>query len=188
MQQSAYDDYDREWSFDPTCEIRLLRLERDITKQQHWSLAAPLNVYIKNIRTPSSNFAAISYEWGASEELAPCTIDGGEAAVRLNLLDLLKALPMLQEMRNLPKLFWIDSICINQANSEEKMHQIRLLKHVYSYAQCVLSWLSPTADFSNRAFIYVDRDVGDRSDAALVDALLNRRYWTRIWMVQEVVL
>ena len=37
--------------------------------------------------------------------------------------------------------FWIDAICINQGNLQEKNAQIKMMKEIYSHASRVLVWL-----------------------------------------------
>lgn len=38
-------------------------------------------------------------------------------------------------------LFWVDQVCINQRNSEERGHQVGLMSKVYSWAWRTLVWL-----------------------------------------------
>ena len=41
----------------------------------------------------------------------------------------------------LPRLLWIDSICIDQDNSSEKTAQVKLMGQIYSRASFVAVWL-----------------------------------------------
>jgi hypothetical protein len=184
MQQFAYDRY----PFNSISQIRVLELTDDAHGHARWSFAAPMTV-----RATSSGvgdnvaFAALSYEWGANEELVPFEVDGQTLGIRTNLMHFLEALPELRaKEKTLPALFWIDSLCIYQEDGTEIPNQIRLLEDIYSHATCVISWLGPTADRSDFAMEYVPGFV-ENEDKAL-GALLNRRYWSRLWMVQEVVL
>jgi len=183
MQQLVYDRH----PLDSSSQIRLLELKVDTLGQPRWSFAAPINVITtKNIKN-NVEFAALSYEWGESERTVAIEIDGETLGIRKNLMRFLHALPELRAKQNtLPTLFWIDSMCINQSDDAEKPHQIRLLPDIYRRATCVISWLGPTANRSNSAMDYVQGLVRKEEDA--VTALLNRRYWSRLWMVQEVVL
>ncbi|CCC09834.1 hypothetical protein SMACR_03390 [Sordaria macrospora] len=45
-----------------------------------------------------------------------------------------------------PPALWIDQICINQDDDEEKGFQVALMKEIYSLADKVLVWLGPDAD------------------------------------------
>jgi hypothetical protein len=46
---------------------------------------------------------------------------------------------------------WIDAICINQDDSDERVKQIMLMDRVYTNATGLLVWLGPEADNSNAA-------------------------------------
>ncbi|KAK1776760.1 heterokaryon incompatibility protein-domain-containing protein [Copromyces sp. CBS 386.78] len=48
-----------------------------------------------------------------------------------------------------PLTIWIDQICINQSNDQEKSAQVELMRKIYSSAQQVFIWLGPTADGSD---------------------------------------
>jgi len=49
-------------------------------------------------------------------------------------------------------LLWIDAICINQENSLEKGHQIKLMGQIYKNASRVLVWLGTGDQDSELAF------------------------------------
>ncbi|KAH7064306.1 heterokaryon incompatibility protein-domain-containing protein [Paraphoma chrysanthemicola] len=181
----SYFPYDQ-YPIDSASQIGLLEWSIDGTGESHWSFAHPVKVASDIIGDDSVDFAAVSYEWGESEELHSIKIDGHDCRVRPNLMLFLEALPSLKaKQKDLPRKFWIDSICIDQEKSSEKNAQINLLNDIYSSANCVISWLGPEEDYSNLAMQYLS---GIRTAGDAVDALLNRRYWTRLWMVQEVVL
>lgn len=48
-----------------------------------------------------------------------------------------------------PRVLWVDAICINQSNPDEKNHQVRQMYRIYSSASRVLIWLG-NADRDNR--------------------------------------
>ncbi len=62
-------------------------------------------------------------------------------------------LTRLEKLQERPKLslgpkpegsatrIWIDAICIDQSNDEERGHQVRLMRKIYEAAQCVSIWL-----------------------------------------------
>ncbi|KAF2189366.1 hypothetical protein K469DRAFT_524095, partial [Zopfia rhizophila CBS 207.26] len=37
--------------------------------------------------------------------------------------------------------FWIDAICINQADMDERMHQVELVRFIFKGTEDVLVWL-----------------------------------------------
>ena len=48
--------------------------------------------------------------------------------------------------RSLERILWIDAICIDQKNDEERAQQIQLMAKIYSQASRVLVWLGEAAD------------------------------------------
>jgi hypothetical protein len=45
--------------------------------------------------------------------------------------------------------FWIDAICINQNNDEEKSHQVNHMKDIYTNAIAVIVWLGKASKDSD---------------------------------------
>jgi hypothetical protein len=50
------------------------------------------------------------------------------------------------------RLVWIDALCINQSDDEEKTEQVRRMGEVYAQAKQVIVYLG-RADASKRAFL-----------------------------------
>ncbi|KAF2198122.1 hypothetical protein GQ43DRAFT_483571 [Delitschia confertaspora ATCC 74209] len=57
--------------------------------------------------------------------------------------------------RDIPRTLWIDFMCINQADDEEKTVQVRRMRDIYQRAQHVLLWLGPAAKGSAAGLEYV---------------------------------
>jgi hypothetical protein len=102
-----------------------------------------------------------------------------------------------------PAFFWIDAICIDQENISERNHQVNLMKYIYSQAKRVIVWLGTSRedvqDDIKAALDYLlawkKADTAERahqlSHSELQDSLLrmfNRPYWSRLWIIQEVLL
>jgi hypothetical protein len=121
--------------------------------------------------------------------------------------------------RSISRLMWIDALCINQADSDEKSIQVTLMGLIYSQADSVIAWLGPEEHDSQIALILMqhwakhveaDWDFNQLTPAAqsndhtwadvhvpipfqpgeldAVCALVNRPYFQRTWVRQEVVL
>ncbi|RTE72596.1 hypothetical protein BHE90_012986 [Fusarium euwallaceae] len=128
---------------DPASEVRLLRLHDSPTEYG-------LDVFPLNESCPP--FAAISYTWGDSRITEPILINGHTFLVRKAAWDLLKELPSLDmDCDPRPEFIWIDSICINQNNTTERNHQVRLMRKIYSSAKVVLVWLGRSTPKSDLA-------------------------------------
>jgi hypothetical protein len=106
-------------------------------------------------------YEALSYTWGdpkGEESLVPCRgdpnasypikVDDGHLLVKYNLNCALK---QLRHDTN-PRTLWIDAICINQHDGEEKNHQVRAMARIYSGASRVLAWLGEDDEYTDLAF------------------------------------
>ncbi|GAB7341198.1 hypothetical protein MBLNU457_7486t1 [Dothideomycetes sp. NU457] len=94
------------------------------------------------------------------------------------------------------RYIWIDAICINQTDAQEKGLQVRLMAHIYGTAQTVVAWLGK-ADWATGSIHAIVRKNWDHEtptarlkveDASHLVTLVRRRYWQRLWTVQEMAL
>ncbi|KAF7516978.1 hypothetical protein G7054_g13950 [Neopestalotiopsis clavispora] len=105
-------------------------------------------------------YEALSYVWGPKEKPLAISIEdevGSIAHVTQNLYIALKHLRYEDKAR----VLWIDALCIDQANHEEKSAQVAIMADIYQCAHRVVAWLGPEADDSNRAMMAV-QDVGSQ--------------------------
>ncbi|KAH8891552.1 hypothetical protein GQ53DRAFT_604942, partial [Thozetella sp. PMI_491] len=82
-------------------------------------------------------FEALSYAWGLPTATRPTRADGKEFHVTVNLYAALRRLRMASRER----VVWIDQLCINQTDDQEKSQQVALMSRIYSAAQRVIVWL-----------------------------------------------
>lgn len=68
-------------------------------------------------------------------------------------------------------LFWIDALCINQGNLEERSAQVRIMPQIYTKADCVMVWLG---DDSNMLFRLL-RNVWRNPDLKQVIKKVNKK-------------
>ena len=164
------------------------------------------------------NFIALSYTWGnpiderhpsyREYDLVKYHISCAREllAVQQNLYEALWQLREKQEYSPL----WIDAICIDQKNKEELNHQLSLMPCIYCDASWVIIWLGKDDATTHEAIQCLD---GLQREGALVIqsmtrceaatqfvdsiphrprhalALLFRRRWfNRVWTLQEVLL
>ncbi|KAH6665673.1 heterokaryon incompatibility protein-domain-containing protein, partial [Halenospora varia] len=155
------------------------------------------------------SFVAISYLWGNSTADTEITLNGKPFMVRNNVERL------LHEMRDQPKLkwrfFWIDSICINQHNFDERNHQVKLMKQIYTKAAEVVIWLGPETAQTDVAMDWISRQDEEPQQVKVSDGFLGHRnqdasrcfwqdqegkaildffqqkYWERVWVIQEIM-
>jgi hypothetical protein len=89
-------------------------------------------------------YSALSYRWGGSGR--QILVNGKHFTVT-DKLEI--ALQHLQQDWK-PLTLWVDAICINQQDTDEKTQQVRQMTDIYRRASQVLIWLGPEADGSDQ--------------------------------------
>ncbi|KAI0459915.1 heterokaryon incompatibility protein-domain-containing protein [Xylaria acuta] len=84
-------------------------------------------------------YEALSYVWGTEKSQQPIKCHGYDIPITQNLRHALLAL----RHQTLIRPFWIDAICINQQDKDERARQVAYMKLVYQYASRVIVWLGP---------------------------------------------
>ena len=82
-------------------------------------------------------FCALSYTWGDQSNPTPILVNGQTFQIGTNLEQALLRLRKKTFSRDL----WIDAVCINQQDIEERGSQVSLMRDVYEQASDVLIWL-----------------------------------------------
>jgi hypothetical protein len=127
-------------------EIRLVTLlPGEFQSDIHVSLTT-----VRATKHDIPDFESLSYAWGSAED--PQTIfigvSGQETlSVTRNMRE---ALPYLRDAKN-PRVLWIDAICVNQKDLEERSSQVRRMAWIYSKAKRVIVWLGPASTDSHIA-------------------------------------
>jgi hypothetical protein len=92
-------------------------------------------IHVKFAEKPRYN--ALSYMWGDEAVKVDILLEGALFQVGQNLWD---ALDYLRSSgTQMP--FWIDAICINQPDVEERNRQLPMMKWIYFRADTVVTWL-----------------------------------------------
>ncbi|OAL01678.1 HET-domain-containing protein, partial [Phaeosphaeriaceae sp. SRC1lsM3a] len=118
-------------------------------------------------------YVALSYIWGEPHPIYHIPLGKAYVVVRDNLNRFLRGYSG-------EEFLWIDQICIDQSQTLERNSQVRLMSEIYRRCTFVLVWLdsnvhSTTAKEMLRNKFYVIE-------------LLESRYFTRLWIVQELLL
>lgn len=149
-------------------------------------------------RNTCPEYTAVSYTWGDEQATHKIFLDGAAFRIRPNLWHCLYNLARFASKENsmISRLhIWVDAICINQANLQERNDQVRKMDETYRDARIVSVWLglvpnSPSTstlrlpDKTLLSALDVD-DLDWRSNAL---ELANRPYWNRFWVIQEMLL
>lgn len=124
-------------------------------------------------------YECLSYTWGDQAADKRITINGQQFKVRKNLFNALRRL-----RQEKPRTLWVDAICINQADVEERNAQVSLMAFIYGRATRVLVWLGQ----SPQPYTSLDREVMYIQSQANGKAIITNPYWSRLWIIQEIVL
>lgn len=92
-------------------------------------------------------YTALSYVWGDPSDRVSFVLDGHHVLITRNLALALQALQLDDE----PLVLWIDAICINQNDPEEKSGQVLRMKDIYASASLVIVWLGSAATVTDVA-------------------------------------
>ncbi|CAG9986521.1 unnamed protein product [Clonostachys byssicola] len=96
-------------------------------------------------------YKALSYVWGDPTAHHEIKLNDGRFAINSNLKTALKYLRFEDE-----EAIWIDAICINQNDDQEKSRQIAAMSQIYRGANEVIAWIGESSQESRRAFAYLD--------------------------------
>lgn len=150
-------------------------------------------------------YEALSYCWGVNRREVAIKCNDGSILITKSLFAALQRLRYGGRMRTL----WIDAICINQEDMEERNLQVGLMKDIFQQSERTIVWLgeesqdSPhamrliaqlakaSAERSPRRFWQPQSDMSKSLpplyDLAwrAVSLLLQRPWFHRAWIVQE---
>lgn len=134
----------------PGRSIRVLRLNRLKRGQTD---AEPLRCQLKIVHLDKRpRFDCLSYVWGSGlpgEHMLKCGSCDIPIGVNLHAV-------LVQLRRQFGDItIWIDAVCIDQQNDEEKNRQIPLMGEVYSLAQRVYVWLGSGTEESDLAMDWI---------------------------------
>lgn len=91
---------------------------------------------------PFQQYKALSYVWGDASDLQTIKLEDEDFLVTRNLMAALKTVRRTKKAVK----FWVDAICINQADLEEKKTQIPLMGRIYQQAKSVWGQVLPAFD------------------------------------------
>lgn len=157
--------------------------------------------------TSKPQYEALSYVWGDAAETLPVIVDSHEKQVTTNLEAALRHLRWQEK----PRILWIDAICINQDDIEERSAQVPMMGDVYRQAASVIVWLGHGSENVEDSIKWANLRASKKTNKASLELeddifvvdmctvmcsclaidfihLLKHRYWHRMWTYQEFVL
>ena len=84
-------------------------------------------------------YTALSYTWGAMDGSRKIDVDGHDFPVTDNLWHALWHI----RPQDWPLTIWIDALCINQQDLDERNRIVRRMKDIYERSEHILAWLGP---------------------------------------------
>jgi len=154
------------------------------------------------------DYVALSYAWGDDSDTRAIVMNGRSVRVTVSLVRVLWAFVWEGKFEDGLKL-WVDAVCINQDNLDERARQLRRMRGIYGSAWSVIAWLGEESFRSNSAFRLV-RDLAALSGAGCggeiearlraepdylgkgcwlaLQELIERPYWSRLWVIQEMIM
>ena len=169
--------------------IRLLRLIPN--KDETAVIKCQLFDYTLESGKQTHLYEALSYVWGDPNKTVPIFI--GEH--RFNITENLHTALLHLRNHSIERTIWVDAVCINQANEQEKAHQIQYMAKIYGQANHVIIWLGEAADNSDQAFEDIRVAAEDEFTNSLIEEtsqkailkLLERLWFRRIWVREQIL-
>ena len=146
----------------------------------------------------AQRYEALSYVWGTMSKQLSIEIGEAEFAVTGNLHAALKRL----RDDCFERILWIDAICINQQDHDERTQQVGCMALIYASASSVIVWLGePGPDCGDvaledlRAAAAAIRVISPQPEtttpyreiAQRVFSLLNRPWFNRVWVCAALI-
>jgi hypothetical protein len=146
-----------------------------VIEHAHFS---PSNYISEEFRRAKSlwdvSYGALSYTWGSTHDKVPikCGYEENPKSwiyVTRNCVEAIRRVRLPNRPRNL----WIDAICIDQGNAQERSIQVQNMHQIFGDAVVVVILLS--------------HESGDgESISNPWKTILTHMYWRRVWVLQEL--
>ena len=123
-----------------TSQIRVLTILPTFGKENAKleAVLEPIDLQTK----PRPRYKALSYVWGDPKDVSTMLCNGEEISITGSLS--LALLQLRQDSQ--PCVIWIDQLCINQSDLDERAQQVTLMGKIYSWAEEVIVWLGMPDD------------------------------------------
>lgn len=216
---------DKQYQYDSSLDQNHIRLLEFLPDDSDYIISCILKTY-PLAKAPS--YHALSYVWGHGDRDSPILCCGEELNITRSLHATLLAIRMRHYFESSPHgggtvsyyfpRLWIDQICINQQDTEERNRQVRIMRTIYRGADSVL--ISLGEDFAGpaKSVSHLIRAVYNMKSFNLVDppwkgcfppdkvlvdmglpesthncwsaleTMLSMPYFERVWVVQEVIM
>ena len=187
--------------------IRLLNL---MPGQGNYEITSDMvNAEVTSGARSRTHYEALSYTWGDPTEKREMRCCGLSLQITSSLYNALKQLRYPDRTRTL----WVDAVCINQGDIEERSSQVSLMQLIYTQTDRVIIWLGQNDSLTADAIAALERvyqsikasshtqsglpnqglsassvhlDLS-RLETVAIARLFQRPWFKRVWVVQEAV-
>ncbi|KAI8659127.1 HET domain-containing protein [Fusarium sp. Ph1] len=126
-------------------------------------------------------FVALSYVWGDPNITEAISLDNQPFQVTKNLAAALKHIRgncKSEQFPNRVQSLWVDAVCINQQDFDERTRQVQLMSRVYKSAAVVLAWLGPgDHSLAYSTINLLAKEMHDDTRGGLNEEKLSRLDW-----------
>jgi Heterokaryon incompatibility protein (HET) len=144
-------------------------------------------------------YDASSYCWGTGPAHDVIWCNAHELKISSTLAAALRS--FRSSLLQPPRFIWVDAICINQEDPEEKARQVQIMLSIFRKAKSVLVWLDDAHDLDQKGFNFLIQTERDGQKMLLplpqrdtsvqqrmmqtVRTLCQRPWFRRTWVRQE---
>ncbi|ETS78454.1 hypothetical protein PFICI_10516 [Pestalotiopsis fici W106-1] len=200
MQQQPWNS---SYEYRPFAPVRLLHVFRHSDDSIRGTLQ---NFSLDSLDCPQ--FTSISYVWGPQVYSHAILVDGHYFPVLDSVYSILEALCDSSAFQD-EYWVWIDSICINLRDPQERASQVLLMKQIYSRSKHTIAWLGEKSAELEEGIAFMAHLANSYSDILEFNQTRNSRevperlwlpdkwralgvfldlpWWKRIWTLQEYV-
>lgn len=201
-----------EWT--TNCGLRNPALRKDWIARSTVSRLAPMiriasqQPYAELHRFVWGDFASLSYVWGDQADKQTINVNDQPFQVTKSLERALREFRR-EGLFSDKFMLWVDALCINQNDLSERAVEVQRMKDIYSASWSVTAWLGEATANSDAGLQLVQdlaafREAGCelelerrlRDDPKFLGGtcwlglqqILDRKYWSRLWIIQEIVM
>jgi hypothetical protein len=180
----------------PLCANENIRLLSIHPGSPESDLEASLSTFEIQASHPWPSYEALSYAWDSAELSRVIICNNVLLRLTQNLHDALRHL----RRSDIPRNLWVDAICIDQTDNEERASQILYMREIFGRASRVIAWVGKededvakamTIDFRGQSV--PDAGSGFENERRLIQlveddqllaltSLCSRSWFTRTWV------
>ena len=139
----------------------------------------------------TTKYMALSYVWGDKYDLRHVTVNGGPWPVTKNLEEGLRHVRCEHE----DKLLWVDALCINQGNTDERNEQVTIMCDIFAGAENIAIWPGRVSA-THRTWRYIKKTcfrlpLSEWDSTSIISLFVKMAYlpwFRRTWIIQELAL